>query len=105
MLANSPNHPKMNRGAYSAIVARFPPSCQDPERRRFTFGPMRVMRTCGMMGEIVGKAAWIARRHDTDPRGVYQKHLELLKELMAQPGSMRRDKLDGELVPAPHEGK
>jgi hypothetical protein len=60
-------------------------------------GPVRVMRTCGMMGEIVGKAAWICVRHQTSPRGVYEKHLRLLHELMAQPGGMRRDKLDGTL--------
>ncbi len=30
-------------------------------------GPVRVMRTCGMMGEIVGKAAWICVRHETTP--------------------------------------
>ena len=58
-------------------------------------GPVRVMRTCGMMGEIVGKAAWIAVRHATTPRGVYEKYLPLLKELMEQPGTMRREKLDG----------
>ena len=29
-------------------------------------GPVRVMRTCGMMGEIVGKAAWICVRHGND---------------------------------------
>jgi hypothetical protein len=45
-------------------------------------GPVRVMRTCGMMGEIVGKAAWICVRHETTPRGVYAKYLPLLKEMM-----------------------
>ena len=62
-------------------------------------GPVRVMRTCGMMGEIVGKAAWICVRHQTSPRGVYQDHLPLLKELMSQPGPLRRERLDGELKP------
>jgi hypothetical protein len=43
-----------------------------------------------MMGEIVGKAAAIARRHQTTPRGVYQNHLAELRELMREPGSTRR---------------
>ncbi|MFD0894258.1 FAD-dependent oxidoreductase [Luteolibacter ambystomatis] len=47
-------------------------------------GPVRVMRTTGMMGEIVGKAASIAVRHRTTPRGVYEKHLEELKALMSK---------------------
>jgi hypothetical protein len=65
---------------------------------REALGPVRVMRTTGMMGEIVGKAAWIAVRHNTTPRGVYEEHLPLLKELMQQPGAARRDKVDAELA-------
>jgi hypothetical protein len=65
---------------------------------REALGATRVMRTCGMMGEIVGKAAWICVRHETTPRGVYDKHLALLKELMAQPGAMRREQADGALA-------
>lgn len=38
-------------------------------------GTIRVMRTCGMMGEIVGKAAYLAVLHKTTPRGVYETHL------------------------------
>ncbi len=53
-------------------------------------GPVRVMRTCGMMGEVVGKAAWICVCQATTPRGVYEDHLALLKELMSQPGGLRR---------------
>lgn len=60
-------------------------------------GPVRVMRTCGMMGEIVGKAAWICVSRETTPRGVYEKYLPLLKELMAQPGAARRETLGGPL--------
>jgi len=47
-------------------------------------GTIRVMRTTGMMGEVVGMAAAIATEHKTTPRGVYQNHLEQLKELMEQ---------------------
>jgi hypothetical protein len=61
-------------------------------------GPVRVMRTCGMMGEIIGKAAWICVRHQATPRVVYEKHLTLLKELMSQPGALRRGALDGSLL-------
>ncbi|WP_346318474.1 FAD-dependent oxidoreductase [Chitinophaga sp. YIM B06452] len=44
------------------------------------FGSTRVMRTCGMMGEVVGFAAAVAKKYNTTPRGVYQDHLA---ELMA----------------------
>ncbi|WP_421825862.1 FAD-dependent oxidoreductase [Larkinella sp.] len=39
------------------------------------FGSTRVMRTCGMMGEVVGFAAYVAKKYNTTPRGVYQEHL------------------------------
>lgn len=44
-------------------------------------GTVRVMRTCGMMGELIGMAASLCKEHDTNPRGVYQSHLEELKDL------------------------
>ncbi len=47
-------------------------------------GTIRVMRTTGMLGEVVGMAAAVARRHHTIPRGVYQQHLDELKALMTQ---------------------
>jgi hypothetical protein len=52
-------------------------------------GPVRVMRTCGMMGEVVGKAASICIKKGTTPRGVYEKHLSGLQELMKLPGDYR----------------
>ena len=52
-------------------------------------GPVRVMRTCGMMGEIVGKAAAICMNHQTTPRGVFQEHLLALLEKINQPGKAR----------------
>ncbi|WP_080058061.1 FAD-dependent oxidoreductase [Spirosoma aerolatum] len=39
------------------------------------FGSTRVMRTCGMMGEVVGYASYVAKKYNTSPRGVYQEHL------------------------------
>ncbi|MGV3658948.1 MAG: FAD-dependent oxidoreductase [Prosthecobacter sp.] len=64
---------------------------------RHALGSTRVMRTCGMMGEVVGKAAWICVRHHTTPRGVYEQYLDILKDLMSKPGAMRRDTLEADL--------
>ena len=47
-------------------------------------GTVRVMRTGGCMGEIVGMAASLSVKHDTTPRGVYRDHLDELKELMTR---------------------
>lgn len=64
-------------------------------------GTVRVMRTCGMMGEVVGKAAYICVARDSDPRGVYKNHLDELLELCRQPGWSRRDSLTSELYMPP----
>jgi len=53
-------------------------------------GTVRVMKTCGMMGEVVGKAASVAIKHGTNPRGVYEKHWGEMDELLKLPGKARR---------------
>lgn len=45
-------------------------------------GTVRVMRTTGMMGEVIGMAASVCKQHHTDPRGVYTNHFGELKQLM-----------------------
>ncbi|MCP5115002.1 MAG: FAD-dependent oxidoreductase, partial [bacterium] len=45
-------------------------------------GTIRVQRTTGMMGEVVGMAAALATKHNTTPRGVYENHMDELKEAM-----------------------
>jgi hypothetical protein len=45
----------------------------------------------------VGKAASVALRHDTTPRGVYERHWAELAELLELPGTTRRATLDGTL--------
>jgi hypothetical protein len=45
-------------------------------------GAVRVMKTGGMMGEVVGMAASICKSADCSPREVYTKYLGELKTLM-----------------------
>ncbi|MFA6795351.1 MAG: FAD-dependent oxidoreductase, partial [Proteiniphilum sp.] len=45
-------------------------------------GTVRVMRTTGMMGEVVGMAASLAIKHKTSPRNIFKNHLSDLKILM-----------------------
>ena len=45
-------------------------------------GTVRVMRTTGLIGEVVGMAAAVCKQNNVKPRGVYENHLEDLKILM-----------------------
>ncbi len=45
-------------------------------------GTVRVMRTTGMMGEVLGMAASVCKQHACDPRDVYTEYWAELKELM-----------------------
>ncbi len=61
-------------------------------------GTVRVMKTCGMMGEVVGRAASICTLHDCLPRDVYQKYLADLDTLLKLPGKARRATVNDEIV-------
>lgn len=39
-------------------------------------GTVRVMNTTGMMGEVVGVAAYLSAKYNCTPREVYQNHLD-----------------------------
>ncbi|MEQ9289046.1 MAG: FAD-dependent oxidoreductase [Cyclobacteriaceae bacterium] len=45
-------------------------------------GTVRVQRTTGMMGEVVGMAASICKEKNTTPRGVFQNYFSELQKLM-----------------------
>lgn len=48
-------------------------------------GAVRVMRTCGMMGEVIGMAGALCTRYKTAPRAIYTDHFDELKGMMAGP--------------------
>jgi hypothetical protein len=45
-------------------------------------GTIRVMRTTGMMGEVVGMASALCIKNNCNPRAIYKEHLSELKKLM-----------------------
>ena len=45
-------------------------------------GTVRVQRTTGMMGEVLGMAASLCRKYACDPRQIYEEHLSELQQLM-----------------------
>jgi len=46
------------------------------------FSAVRVMRTLGMLGEVVGLASVICKKYNCNPSDVYNKYLDEFKELL-----------------------
>ncbi len=64
-------------------------------------GTVRVMKTCGMMGEVAGKAASLCVKHKCDPRDVYERYLTELLEMLELPGKAHRATVHDEFtIPA-----
>ena len=58
------------------------------------FSAVRVMRTLGELGEVVGLASSICKKYNCTPRRVYTEHLDELKALMTE-GVVSPDAFDG----------
>jgi hypothetical protein len=83
-------YPVPYRCFYSRNVENLFMAGRDISVTHVALGTVRVMRTCGMMGEVVGMAASICKNRQTTPRGVYIEHLPELKELATR-GVGKRD--------------
>ena len=80
----SPPYAIPYRCLYSRNIENLFMAGRDISVTHVALGTVRVQRTTGMMGEVVGMAASLCKKHNTTPRGVYQNHLDELKQLMTQ---------------------
>jgi hypothetical protein len=92
-------YPVPYRCFYSRNIDNLFMAGRDISVTHVALGTIRVMNTCGMMGEVVGMAAAICKERSTTPRGVYKEYLEELKKRMTKgvsktpiptPGSSKR---------------
>ena len=77
-------YPIPYRCLYSRNVPNLFMAGRDISVTHIALGTARLMRTHGMMGEVVGMAASICKKHGCNPRDVYKSHLDELKELMTK---------------------
>ena len=78
------------RCLYSRDVPNLFMAGRDISVTHVALGSVRVMRTCAMMGEVVGMAAAVCCRRGTMPRDVYTTWFQDLVELMKK-GTGRTD--------------
>lgn len=70
------------RCLYSRNIGNLFMAGRDISVTHVALGTVRVMRTTGMMGEVVGMAASLCKEHNCTPREIYQHYLPQLKKLM-----------------------
>lgn len=90
------------RCLYSRNVDNLFMAGRDISCTHVALGTVRVMRTTGMMGEVVGMAAALCKKYQTTPRGVYRLHLDELRSLMRK-GAGRTDVPDNQRFNEPNE--
>jgi hypothetical protein len=61
-------------------------------------GTVRVMKTCGMMGEVVGKAAAICVERDCPPSAIYERYWADMEKLLQLPGKAFRPSLKDKIT-------
>lgn len=70
------------RCLYSRNIENLLMAGRDISVTHVALGTVRVQRTIGVMGEVIGSAASLCRKYKTTPRGVYENHWPELKELL-----------------------
>ncbi|MDP4227820.1 MAG: FAD-dependent oxidoreductase [Bacteroidota bacterium] len=75
-------YPVPYRCLYSRNVSNLFMAGRDISVTHIALGTVRVMRTTGMLGEVVGMAASICKNHQVLPRAVYDQYFEELRKLM-----------------------
>lgn len=86
---NKIGYPIPYRCLYSRNVPNLLMAGRNISVTREALGTIRVMKTIGMMGVAIGRAAAICKVRDCKPRDVYEKHLEEVKHLWRMPGARR----------------
>lgn len=77
-------YPIPYRCLYSRNVNNLFMAGRDISVTHVALGTVRVQRTTGMMGEVVGMAASVCKKYNTLPRGVYDHYFDDLKKLMVK---------------------
>ncbi|MEM6379551.1 MAG: FAD-dependent oxidoreductase, partial [Bacteroidota bacterium] len=70
------------RCLYSKNIDNLMMAGRDISVTHVALGTVRLMRTGGMMGEVLGMAASVCKKHEATPRDLYQHHFADLEQLM-----------------------
>lgn len=74
------------RSLYSKDIKNLMMAGRNISVSHVALGSVRVMLTCALMGEALGTAAWLCKKYNTTPRGVYKKHNTELQQQLLKDG-------------------
>lgn len=77
-------YPIPYRCLYSKNIDNLMMAGRDISVSHVALGTIRLMRTGGMMGEVIGMASSICKNKDVTPRAIYKDHFADLEKLMIQ---------------------
>ncbi|MHC4400758.1 MAG: FAD-dependent oxidoreductase [Planctomycetota bacterium] len=77
------------RCLYSRNVENLMMAGRDVSATHIAYASIKLMKTGGQMGRATGAAAMLCKKYDTTPRGVYERHVEELKDVVHQRGEYR----------------
>ncbi|MBC8870699.1 MAG: FAD-dependent oxidoreductase [Planctomycetes bacterium] len=86
------------RCLYSRNIDNLMMAGRDASATHIAYSSIKLMKTGGHMGVAVGAAAALCKKHRTTPRGVHEKHLEELKDIVYERGDYE-NALAGEVRP------
>ncbi len=72
------------RCLYSKDIANMFMAGRNISVTHIALGTVRVMKTTGMMGEVVGIAAYLCKKNNCTPRDIYEKYLDQFLEMLNQ---------------------
>lgn len=72
------------RCLYSKNIDNLMMAGRDISVSHVALGTVRLMRTTGMMGEVLGMAAAVCKEEKTTPRGLYQNYFPKLEAMMIE---------------------
>ena len=70
------------RSLYSVNISNLMMAGRNISATHVALGTTRVMATCALLGQAVGTAAFLAKKHHATPREISRKHIEELKTLL-----------------------
>lgn len=91
-------YPVPYRCFYSKNIENLFMAGRDVSVTHEALGTVRVMKTGGMIGEVVGKAASICVKNQCTPRAVYERYFPELQQLLALRGAARRETVESPIT-------